>query len=191
LLLFIMYYIRTVPARHHNVLSFYRFVYAVVYGDDILFTVRTDLFINFTLAGFCAYVCSIGMCLTDADKTGNPVYKSINDVSFLKRKFRVCGCYVFPLLNMDSIHSMLNYVRKQPNLTHNQAIEVNVQTACRYVFFYGGTEYGHFVKQIQSIMHAYMFNMCLPSYNQLSHTYFDVSSSSMYSTLLPIWQDQQ
>lgn len=70
--------------------SFYDNVYLIVMGDDNLFGVSQEASLFFTEGNIAEYMTELGLVYTSDTKDGaNIALRTLNDVSFLKRYFRV------------------------------------------------------------------------------------------------------
>jgi hypothetical protein len=108
-------------SRHVNMISF---------GDDNVLNISDEAISVFNQNSIAVAYAQIGMVYTDETKGTDPLpYRSLSDVSFLKRQFRVDKVmkqYVAPLA-MDTIMEMCNWIRG--DVDESESTLVNVETA--------------------------------------------------------------
>lgn len=101
--------------QRENVTSFFETCSSIFYGDDFIMNIRDDVIQEYNQETITKAMKEfLDMDMTDEAKTGSVVtYRHLNDVSFLKRKFRwedtICE-YVAPL-DLDVILDSTNWVR--------------------------------------------------------------------------------
>lgn len=116
--------------EYANCISFSRFVNLISFGDDNVLNISDEVISLFNQNSIAVGYASIGMTYTDESKgTDTLPYRSLSDVSFLKRSFRFDNgmkVYQAPLA-MDTIMEMCNWTRGDLDVEEN--VLVNVETA--------------------------------------------------------------
>jgi hypothetical protein len=110
--------------------SFNDHVYLIVQGDDNLFAVSQEYYDKFSPSAIQSWMKEIGMTYTNANKDEDVGYLSLDEVSFLKRKFKkdfVTGKYVAPL-DLDSIGKSFNWWRESPTAvpSYKETVQMNM-----------------------------------------------------------------
>lgn len=99
-----------------NMTSFFESCSSIFYGDDFIMNIREDALSTYNQETITATMKQyLDMDMTDEAKTGNVViYRTLSEVSFLKRRFRwedsICE-YVAPL-DIDVVLDSTNWVRR-------------------------------------------------------------------------------
>lgn len=116
-------------------------VYACLYGDDMIVAVKEGQ-TWFNMKSIQKMFAKYGIIVTGADKgEGEMVeYLDITDADFLKRSFRIFNGRILAPLNIDSIYSCCQFVRKIPNM--EQATLVNAEAAIRLAYAHGPAVFG-------------------------------------------------
>jgi len=139
-------YKHSVPENLSTMMHFDRYVAMVNYGDDNVLNISSEIINNFNQLTITKALRKIGMEYTDEAKTGNLVVsRPLNEVSFLKRTFRMCPLrkrFVAPL-SMDTIREMCLWVKK--NQDPDFVCAVNVTTACYEAAFHEKKVFEEFV----------------------------------------------
>jgi len=116
---------------------FYRkYVVAKFYGDDNINSVSRKIiaWFNMITVGHC--LSSLGMEYTSPDKSSALVeFRPILDWTFLKAGFRKVGRNYVPLLDVNTIYELTNWVRKSND--DWKSCEENCADALKYAYFYG------------------------------------------------------
>ena len=89
----------------------------LVYGDDNLISVDSNLKEKMTPEAWRDGMAALGMTYTAADKTGPPRYDSIEDVEFLRRGFRPVRGRVLSPLNKETLYGMIHFLRNKGNVS--------------------------------------------------------------------------
>jgi len=136
------------PIGHKSLFFFDRYVKMFVYGDDSLVAVHNAAsWFNFDCIS--QYVANIGMGLQlDTKEEGYTGARPITSLTFLKRAFRRDhrGTIV-PLLNWDSMVSMLQWNRSSKYATKQQTFDINVRVFSQFLYFYGKEKYEETAKE--------------------------------------------
>lgn len=109
------YFAEFVGTEIATVDSFFRYVYAIFYGDDIAMNISDVIIERFNQVTLTdAMMRHFNLVFTDEAKTGDIVpYRTLSEISFLKRSFRFSTdiqLYVAPLPE-DVLLDILNWVR--------------------------------------------------------------------------------
>ncbi|APG76703.1 hypothetical protein [Beihai picorna-like virus 103] len=132
------------PNKCQNVVSFINNVKYQVYGDDNMFFPRDSVkhFYNFTSVQ-CA-LAAIGITYTPETKQNEIISEAryIHEMSFLSNGFRPENGFYKATLKKISIIEMTNWISKK--LPSHQATKDNVNTALRFLYFYGFPTYNLF-----------------------------------------------
>lgn len=130
--------------KQYSIADFDRTTKFVVYGDDLIGSVSHEIKPWFNQVTITEAMRQIGYTFTDEDKTGAVhIFRSLDDVSFLKRKFRfepMVQRYVAPL-SMDSIREMLYWTKKGAN--SDNVTRTNVDNALRELSLHGEEDFHH------------------------------------------------
>jgi len=131
-------YLKIVPTNIASLSILNKNSYMKFYGDDHLIAVTPMIGKFFNMHSLSIFMASIGKEYTTADKkdvkTGNPL-EPLLKLSYLKRHTRKDGVKYLPLMSKDTIHGLVNWIRECDDPTH--ACIDNVNTALRFMFFYG------------------------------------------------------
>jgi hypothetical protein len=73
--------------------------------------------------------------------------------SFIKRQFRVVNGNVFPILDIESIHAMVSWVRPNKERSLELCTKENIETALRELVYYGEEIYTTYYKYFQKYFH--------------------------------------
>lgn len=84
---------------------------------------------------------ALGFELTAADKGTHMMFKQLKDSQFLKNGFREVEDEYQCLPNKSIIYQLLNWMRTDTALSHNEQFDVNIQNAFRFLFWHGEDEY--------------------------------------------------
>jgi hypothetical protein len=148
-------------------------MHAVVYGDDsVLNYVLNDSTKDINFKNFSAQILeSFGVVYTHYDKKQNDdvLWHKLDEVSFLKRKFRVDGVDVFAPLEKDVIYEMLNWVGTDLNTA--VATEINADNAVREMFHYGRKAFNAFKTKLNRALIRAGIPKCRKSYDDLMRAY--------------------
>jgi hypothetical protein len=131
----------------------------VAYGDDNIINMSDFIAPIFNQVTITRGYADIGMEYTDEDKTGNIVpYRSLSEISFLKRKFRydtdLCR-HVAPL-DLDTILEMTMWVRG--DLDHNARCAINIEHAYRELAMHGRDVFEHWSVILDELAHTHLTN---------------------------------
>lgn len=116
--------------------AFVENVYVCVYGDDMIVSVKTPAR-DFNMNSFQRIFNEFNIKVTGSAKTNDelPPFIRIEEAEFLKRMFVRNNYRILAPLNIDSIYSCSQYVRKMPNM--ESATLVNAEAALRLSYAHG------------------------------------------------------
>jgi len=126
-----------------------------VYGDDLLISVAPDaLELGFNFQYIQSTLARYRLKFTAADKSENPPpYEPLLHSSFLKCNFKRDDVYpelIRPLIAKDTINELINWVLRSKWTTPEQAMMENLDTALRYITYYGKEEFNNYYTAINS-----------------------------------------
>jgi len=117
-----------VPQKWKNMKSFNTHVSMVAYGDDNVINISEEALGCFNQQTITDGFAKIGMTYTDEAKTGTIVMRrTLDDVSFLKRRFEREGFRWKAPLDLDTIDEIPKWIRKSPS--DEQATIDNIESA--------------------------------------------------------------
>lgn len=150
------------PAKA-NVLSMFQHNEFVFYGDDQVKS--TDPSISwFNGNTIEPIMVELGMKITPGNKTDTEFFpKPPSEITFLKRGFgnRSCAGKLACPLSEKSISKMLYYVHKSDNL--QGATQLNMETACKEMFFHGKEKYDRFISELVQVVQANNLDFEIPT----------------------------
>nr|WDS50616.1 MAG: nonstructural protein [Riboviria sp.] len=125
-----------------------------VYGDDNLIAIGLDFLETYNQRTISEFFLTKGIVYTTADKAKIEVdYFPLEDLSFLKRKFRrdehMTSAWHCPL-DMDSIHGMTNWIRECHS--HSEATVENCETALMELYEYGEQAFAEGLQKINKAL---------------------------------------
>nr|ULF99827.1 MAG: hypothetical protein [Aparavirus sp.] len=104
-----------VPTKWRNMKSFNEHVSMVAYGDDNVINVSDEASGIFNQGTITEGFSQIGMTYTDEAKTGKiSLGRTLNDVSFLKRRFVLDGFHWKAPLELSTIDEIPKWIRNSP-----------------------------------------------------------------------------
>lgn len=112
-------------------------VWINVYGDDFTISTRPSIWMWFNTSEIAKFMAQFGIELTPASKTGEHELKSIEEVQFLKRKWKrhpeFPDRFTAPIAK-DTIYEMLNWMRKNddPDKQLREQIDEALREAAAY-----------------------------------------------------------
>jgi len=118
-----------VPQELKNMQAFRRYVAMIAYGDDNIVNISDHVIEIFNQVTIAAGYATFGMTYTDEAKSGELVpYRSLNDISFLKRTFlrEASGLHRAPLC-LETVLEMTNWIRG--DLDREEKTRENIETA--------------------------------------------------------------
>ncbi|UHK03030.1 MAG: RNA helicase [Guiyang dicistrovirus 2] len=148
--------------RWRSMKHFRKHVSMVSYGDDNVLNISNDALPLYNQLSISEMMREIKHEYTDEEKTGNLVLsKSLDDVYFLKRKFRYCeelGRTVAPL-KKEVIYEMLNWSRNTTD--PSEILMDNIEVAFREIVLHGRDAYEQLRKDVTQV------SKYLPRYPQI------------------------
>lgn len=132
------------PNKYQNVVAFINNVKYQVYGDDNMFFPRDSVKSFYNFATVQRALLAIGITYTPETKQASTTNEAryIHEMSFLSNGFRPENGFYKATLKKISIIEMTNWISKK--LPSHQATKDNVNTALRFLYFYGFPTYNLF-----------------------------------------------
>lgn len=162
--------------------DFFKLILPVTYGDDIVASVKSGAARFFNNVTYSKYVSDVyGMEYTDSSK--NSVVKPftiVDDVSFLKRKFRF-NCVLnrmVAVLDKESMVKSLMYVLPSKEISVSQQVFETYLSMLRELFFYCDNE---------SMFNNYR-NIMIEHMKELKFLEFDFANIPEFDTLVKQYQ---
>lgn len=151
---------------------FRRFTRDKYFGDDGILSVSTVINAWFNPANlFPCMKDSLGVTITNGDKSDNPSKENILDVTFLKNTIAVKnGAYV-PNLDMNTLTEMLYWVRKSTHCTTDEILQQTIDSCLHFLYFYEESVYNEFTKVIRNASTKVSKVFDLKNYSYLHNAY--------------------
>jgi hypothetical protein len=125
------------PLRSYDGNYLDRNISAIVAADDVVIAVSDHLARYFTPKDLADGYADLSYEITAPDKSDNFKWSSLEEVEFLKHKFRREGSKVIAYPMEKVIYQLLTYYRTESKLPPLMQIRVNIQNAMRFAFFHG------------------------------------------------------
>ncbi|APG78034.1 hypothetical protein 1 [Hubei diptera virus 1] len=136
----------------YNTISFERHVSPIVYGDDNILNISDNICEIFNQVALTNSLKLLGHEYTEETKDGKlHLYRNINEISFLKRKFvfdEDTYHWIAPL-DIQVIYEMLNWVRGN-SVDSVSLLKANIETALREVSLHGVNEFNKFALALKT-----------------------------------------
>lgn len=141
-----------VQPRLRSMKWFNEYVALITYGDDNVLNIDAKVVQWYNQITISEVMAEMKHEYTDEAKTGEIVKtRNLEDIFFLKRKFRFCPELVRTVapLKIEVIYEMLNWTRKcaDPNVI----LMTNIETAFREIVLHGREEYDKLRKAITGL----------------------------------------
>lgn len=169
-----------------DISKFQKNVSMISYGDDNVVNISDGIIDCFNQTSISHGYSLIGMCYTDESKGEESVgdYRSIDQVEFLKRSFRLDrGVYYAPL-ELRVILEMIYWVKG--DLDHDELCLTNCETAFRELSLHEKSIYLLWTKRI---MRAARSQNLYPTLYSYEHTQHLTSLSDIYGKMNVIQED--
>nr|QKW94206.1 non-structural polyprotein [PNG bee virus 4] len=178
----LMYYVWTLICNEKKIetdINMYREnVASIMYGDDIVKSVRNEFLFMFDGDAIKPYMEALGMGITPGDKESTVFeQKEPSKILFLKRSFKRDGHYVKAPLRSDIVENIPQWIHKSDNSI--EATIVNCETALRESYMHGESYFCKLRDNINSRILEYNRNhgIKIPpvilNYNSLDSSYRD------------------
>nr|AVM87445.1 polyprotein [Guangdong red-banded snake picornavirus] len=114
------------------------------YGDDVILSTDVD---DFGFSEVVAPLEKLGFDVTRADKQSDGQYTSVDDLTFLRRGFRVDDEHyaVHPVIDLETVNSMLCWK------SVDAILQDNVDAALWFVYHHGKRVYDEYVEMIRKV----------------------------------------
>jgi len=146
------------PSGFKTMLSFEKYVFAKIYGDDNIVAVDTLALPFYNMITVQNYFASKGLEYTPPDKVKGAMawkFDKIENFSFLKRKMvrlpEVSSCLWFAGIDKEVIEEMVYWYRDN-DMSMEENVEINVNTALRFAFFHGREYFNHIKTTIKKVI---------------------------------------
>lgn len=163
-----------------NTMSFDKHVSMVVYGDDNLLNISSDISDLFNQQTLTIALKSIGHDYTEENKDKEiHKFRTINEVSFLKRKFtwdRDESKWLAPL-DIGVIYEMLNWVRGN-SVDSKDLLKSNIETAVMEMSLHSMEKFDTFIQQLKA--NNKLKYIIQPTYPTFGEARIKMSNSSSY-----------
>lgn len=157
--------LRTIPAFFDNVVP-------LVYGDDNLLSVRTEVTDFFNQETVSAYLQRFGIIYTNAEKSGITKFMPLEEATFLKNGFKDHpDLYLIksPTMARRTIQELLNWTRKAPD--QEALLEANIADALRFAYFHGKEYFGDIRRRVVNALNELGVRMRVPVWSEY-HAWF-------------------
>lgn len=133
------------------------------YSDDQLATVPENS--KATPAGYQKYAKDVwGLTVTAVDKTPVVGWTEPEQAHFLARRFRKTNEAVYAPLDLDTIHSMLQYVRVKGGIDEEDTMHSRIASALLESIQHGKEVYNDVLRASRDVANAYRINVPLPTF---------------------------
>jgi hypothetical protein len=177
LLLIVGYYVKSRPVRP-TLRDMLQEMYVCVYGDDNVGGVSEYAASFMSPQGYEEFIRGFGMTVTNASKDGTVSWERFEDLSFLKRHFRKDGMTYVPLIDLRTVSGMVTWLTDRDD----RALENNLNTALRYIFFFGSEMFEIFRDELLEACRKHNVRVCLNTYQDL-HT--EYHGNNQFASLVP------
>lgn len=131
-------YLTVAPVSLCSYAHFRKNVVGFFYGDDSIVSVKPDVLKFFNTLAISNIMKKVGMTIQADKKDGNlQPYVDILTLTFLKRSTFTNGLLYIPILDMITMLTMLQYVRKCKHLTTQQRHQQVLDSFFSFAYFYG------------------------------------------------------
>jgi hypothetical protein len=135
----------------YNVTDFSKYVYFVAFGDDNMWSISPEIKDWFNGKEIQKAYAKLGLIYTDAHKSADmPLFESIDDVTFLKRCFRInaeVDDIVAPL-DIRSISEMVLWTKRGPEAV--SITKTNIDSSLKELSIHGKSIYNEYAPAIIS-----------------------------------------
>jgi hypothetical protein len=167
-----------------NLSTFDENVRLKTYGDDNIAAV-SDRVPWFNMVTISKKLAEYGVVYNQPNKTAmdeSKPYMTTDELTFLKRAFRVSQGRVLAPLHIDSITEMINWIRKSND--DAEAMRANFLAACREMYHHGAEAFEVFRKHVYAFAHKRAFRLPYTDY-VTSGQYWGVESADHVNLTIP------
>lgn len=169
--------------------SFNRYIKMIAYGDDNIISVNPIIHERFNPVTLAEAFTKIGMVYTSEDKgEQSSEFRSIREVTFLKRGFNVDGDYVFAPLSLDSIRESVMWIHKSPS--PEQACVDNVKMMLIELYHHDFDTFEDISYQIQSELSKHGLSITIHPYQRVRNMIRLNQSNVVFDTYLAYQNEQ-
>lgn len=163
--------------------SFNKFVKMIAYGDDNIISVNPIIHKEFNPLTLANSFNTIGMVYTSEDKgKQSNNFRTIKEVTFLKRHFVTEGDYTFAPLSLDSIRESVMWIHKSPSA--EQACVENVKMMLIELYHHGEDVFEDISYKIQSALSEKGISVTIHDYNRVRNLIKLEQAESVFDTYL-------
>jgi hypothetical protein len=132
-----------------NLADFRENVCIMLYGDDIIKSVRDTCSIQFNGDTIKPYVFELGMNITPGNKTDTCFsLKKPEEITFLKRSFVKDGDFIKAPLRSDIVYNITQWIHKSDD--SYEATKINCETALQESYMHGRSYYSELQRDINN-----------------------------------------
>lgn len=154
--------------EHYNLSSYSLNVKLFVYGDDLIMSVKPAIIGWFNNVNIAEFYSRYNIRYTSADKSDTITpYRTVSQVSFLKRKFVRLREYILAELDVASVEDCANWVWKSLDL--RESTLVNCRAACELAYGRGRSEYVRIVSAMREAYNRQGVSLKLPTWEELHY----------------------
>lgn len=116
-------------------------VRCILAADDIVIAISRLARQYITIEAIVVEYNNLGFEVTAADKSTNIRPKGLDEIQFLKNKFRQSEEGLTPIPNLSIVYQLFNWVRSDTKLTVLDQFKTNIENAFRFLFWQGEETY--------------------------------------------------
>lgn len=151
-------------------------------GDDNSSTVKSPVAQWFNNVSLSEVLIKYGIRLTNTQKgVITDKFVAFEDVEYLKRKIGMRNGMYVPLMSMETIESMVMWIRNP--LSHLDSTLVNVEMAQMFIYFYEKETFETFTNKCQLFLQEHGYNVKLKTWNYYDGMY---SRTGKFDTLISL-----
>jgi hypothetical protein len=158
-------------------------LYISVYGDDNFMVFSDALKAMIDPEDITKMMTSLGHVYTTETKTDKQTYRSIDEISILKRKFRYDNnlCYCFAPLDIDVIMDIMNWDREEHYPTKVMQLKQNADTVQRELLQHDEPTYEYWWNKVLLAMKPYDYQPAISLPYCMYH--FHIISGGTHTTI--------
>lgn len=169
--------------------TFNKYIRMIAYGDDNIISVNPIVHEKFNPLTLTEAFKRIGMVYTSEDKGEQSTeFRTIKEVTFLKRGFDVDGDYVFAPLSLDSIRESVMWIHKSPS--PEQACVDNVKMMLIELYHHDFDTFEDISYQIQSELSKHGLSITIHPYKRVRNMIRLNQSDVVFDTYLAYQNEQ-
>jgi len=168
------------------VCDYRKHVAEIIYGDDDVKSVSTEIIGWFNQTTLTTALASFGLTYTDETKSGATLpYKRLEDTAFLKRKFAIQsdGTYLAPM-DLENLLEITNWIRGK---AHKSATIENCEQTIMELSLHPQAVYEFWSTRIQEELGKVGLSMIIPTYYEQMETYRYNRDMYARTEYVPLW----